>query len=146
MSNCPHCENPIGRFRRLLTPARIYCPACGGLCRVQTTPKVQLGAALVLGPTFILFVWAAHNNHASLLGLLFVFLLVVGLASQAVGKLVPRSDVTLVAPSREIRGIKWSRGFQVALLLAVVLAVLLVAYANDCGGGPLWMGLGFERR
>jgi uncharacterized protein (DUF983 family) len=130
MSNCPHCGNPIGRYRRLLTPARICCPVCGGLSRVQTAPKVQLGAALVLVPTFVLFVWAAHNNYTSLFWLLFVLLFVVGFTSQAAGRLVPRQEVTLAVVSREIRGIKWSRGFLVTLLLAAVLAVLLVVYAN----------------
>lgn len=130
MTYCPHCAAPISTIRRLLTPARIRCPACRGLSRVSTPGRVQAIFALCVVPAIALLAWAGKRNYMPLFWSLGVVVFSAGLLVQAHGPLVPRPTITLVSIAKEFRETRWNRGFIAMLVALAALILLLLLYAN----------------
>lgn len=120
---CPHCDQPIGLLRRMISPARIRCPSCAGLSRIQSTPSLQWAAGLAFALCLAVFLWAVKRDLTWLLLLATFISFAVGTASQSVGKLVPKPEVTFALVVEVVRSMKWSRSF---LIIATVLVMLIV--------------------
>ncbi len=85
---CPECNNRISLFRTLnLCPCRSYtCPHCSiKLTISETSHQILLyGALLILLPTLVYFVAEPSQLSGAALGLAFLFLVVLTVATQKI--------------------------------------------------------------
>jgi len=129
MYRCPSCQqNTIALWRRLLTPERVRCPACGAVSRGQPSPRLAIIYAIGVTPVAAFALAAARREHHALFVVAGILVFAALLASQLHGPLRTRHS-----PS-SAQAAKASKAFT---LLSIPIAARLFAWFIALGVG-IW--------